>query len=260
MRSWRAASGRRAADPPGASFSSGALCSRDRWSWFIIGADKTHMALGLGQGLTACQRGLPVRFTTAAALVHELIEARDERRLLDLQWRLSRLKLLIIDKLGFVPLSRTGAELLFEVFIQRYERGPILVTTNLPFDEWTGVFGSERVIGALLDCLTHHIHILEMNGESYRLKRSRESAGSQPSEEPDAAQLTLTLSSLVPKWAPLHLPCRPRSSGRWYTIPPPHWYGLPTPLTHERTEWVPQAGMAEAVHVLPGSVLARSEA
>ena len=74
-------------------------------------------------------------------------------------------------------MSRTGVELLFEVFSQRYERGSILVTTNRPFDEWTGVFGSERLTGALLDRLTHHIHILEMNGESYRLKRSRESAG-----------------------------------------------------------------------------------
>ena len=85
------------------------------------------------------------------------------------------------------PCPPTGAELLFEVFSQRCERGSILVTNNLPFDEWTGVFGPERLTGALLDRLTHDVHILEMNGESYRLKRSRESAGSQPSEEPDAA-------------------------------------------------------------------------
>ena len=82
-------------------------------------------------------------------------------------------------------MSRTGAELLFEVFSQRYERGSILVTTNLPFDEWTGVFGSERLTGALLDRLTHHTHILEMNGESYRLKRSRESAASQVPDNKD---------------------------------------------------------------------------
>ena len=124
-------------------------------------------------------------FTTAAALVHELMEARDERRLLNLQRQLSRLNLLIIDELGFVPLSPTGAELLFEVFSQRYERGSILVTTNLPFDEWTEVVGSERLTGALLDRLTHHVHILEMNGDSYRLKRSRENSVSQPSDEPD---------------------------------------------------------------------------
>ena len=147
------------------------------------GTGKTHMALGLG--LAACQRGMSVGFTTAAALVHELMEARDERRLLNLQRQLSRLNLLIIDELGFVPLSRTGAELLFEVFSQRYERGSIMVTTNLPFDEWTEVFGSERLTGALLDRLTHHVHILEMNGESYRLKRSRENAAAQAPDELD---------------------------------------------------------------------------
>ena len=96
--------------------------------------------------------------------------------MLNLQRQLSRHKLLIIDELGFVPLSTTGAELLFEVFSQRYERGSILVTTNLPFDEWTDVFGSERLTGALLDRLTHHVHIIEMNGESYRLKGSRQNA------------------------------------------------------------------------------------
>ena len=92
---------------------------------------------------------------------------------------------LIIDKLGFVPLSRTGAELPFEVFSQRYERGSIMVTTNLPFDEWTEVFGSERLTGALLDRLTHHVHILEMNGESYRLKHTRDNAAPQAQDEPD---------------------------------------------------------------------------
>ena len=134
------------------------------------GTGKTHIALGLG--LAACQRGMSVGFTTAAALVHELMEARDDRRLLTLQRQLARLRLLIIDELGFVPLSTTGAELLFEVFSQRYERGSVLVTTNLPFDEWTDVFGSER--------LTPHVHILEMNGDSYRLKGSRQDAGPQP--------------------------------------------------------------------------------
>ena len=124
---------------------------------------------------------------TAAALVHELMEARDERRRRNLQRQLSRVNLLIIDELGFVPLSRIGAELLFEVFSQRYERGSIMVTTNLPFDEWTEVFGSERLTGALLDRLTHHVHILEMNGESYRLKRSRETAPSHLADEPDDA-------------------------------------------------------------------------
>ena len=93
--------------------------------------------------------------------------------LLRFQKQLAKYGLLIIDELGFVPLSKTGAELLFEVFSQRYERGATLVTSNLPFDEWTEIFGSERLTGALLDRLTHHVHILEMNGESYRLNQSR---------------------------------------------------------------------------------------
>ena len=122
---------------------------------------KTHVALGLG--LAASQRGLSVGFTTAASLVHELMEARDDRRLLNLQRQLTRLKLLVIDELGFVPLSRSSAELLF--------------------DEWTEVFGSERLNGALLDRLTHHVHILEMNDGSYRLKGSRQTAASPPPEE-----------------------------------------------------------------------------
>lgn len=135
------------------------------------GTGKTHIALGLG--LAACQQGLSVGFTAAAGLVHELMEARDEKRLSRQQRQLSRYHLLIIDELGFVPLSKTGAELLFEVFSQRYERGSTLITSNLPFDEWTEILGSERLTGALLDRLTHHVHILEMNGESYRLKQSR---------------------------------------------------------------------------------------
>jgi DNA replication protein DnaC len=135
------------------------------------GTGKTHVALGLG--LAACQKGLSVGFTTAAALVHELREARDERRLLRLQKQLAAYRLLIIDELGYVPLSPTGAELLFEIFSQRYERGSVFVTSNLPFDEWTSMFGSERLTGALLDRLTHHVHILELNGDSYRLKISQ---------------------------------------------------------------------------------------
>jgi DNA replication protein DnaC len=135
------------------------------------GTGKTHMALALG--LAACQKGFRVRFTTAASLAHELIEAKDERRLMRFQKMLSSFELLIIDELGFVPLSKTGAELLFEVFSRRYERSATLVTSNLPFNEWTEAFGSERLTGALLDRLTHHVHILELNGESYRLKDSK---------------------------------------------------------------------------------------
>jgi DNA replication protein DnaC len=151
------------------------------------GTGKTH----IGLGLAACQRGLSVGFTTAAALVHELLEARDEKRLLRLQKQLAGYRLLIIDELGFVPLSKSGAELLFEVFSQRYERGSTLVTSNLPFDEWTEILGSERLTGALLDRLTHHVHILEMNGESYRLaqsKRRRRGVSSPADTRPPQAQ------------------------------------------------------------------------
>jgi DNA replication protein DnaC len=149
------------------------------------GTGKSHVALALG--LAACQRGMSVGFATAAGLVHQLMEARDEKRLLRLQAQLAAHKLLIVDELGYVPLSPTGAELLFEVFSQRYERGSIIVTSNLPFEEWTSVFGSERLTGALLDRLTHHVHILELNGDSYRLKQSktrrrkgRDPAGDEP--------------------------------------------------------------------------------
>jgi hypothetical protein len=132
---------------------------------------KTHIALGIG--LAACQRGIKTRFTTAAGIVHELIEARDEKRLLRLQKQMATVELLIIDELGFVPLSKTGAELFFELISQRYERGATIITSNLPFDEWTATFGEERLTGALLDRLTHHVHILEMNAQSYRLAQSK---------------------------------------------------------------------------------------
>jgi DNA replication protein DnaC len=153
------------------------------------GTGKSHVALALG--LAACQRGFSVGFATAAGLVHQLMEARDEKRLMRLQAQLAAHKLLIVDELGYVPLSPTGAELLFEVFSQRYERGSIIVTSNLPFEEWTSVFGSERLTGALLDRLTHHVHILELNGDSYRLKQSktRRRKGRDPADdEPPRAE------------------------------------------------------------------------
>src|ERR1700704_1449575 len=106
------------------------------------------------------------------SLVHELMEARDERRLA-LEKHPNTVKLPIVDELGYVPFTAVGSELLFEAFSQRYERGSTLVTSNLPFDEWTSIFGSERLTGALLDRLTHHVHILEMNGQSYRLATSK---------------------------------------------------------------------------------------
>ena len=163
------------------------------------GTGKTHVALALG--LAACQKGLTVTFTTAAALVSQLMEARDERHLLKLQRDLAAVKLLIVDELGYVPLSPTGAELLFEVFSQRYERGSTIVTSNLAFEDWTQVLGSERLTGALLDRLTHHVSILTMNGDSYRLKqsagdrRTARAEQNQPSDaivDPDTGEITST--------------------------------------------------------------------
>ena len=146
------------------------------------GTGKSHLALALG--MAACQGGYRVRFTTAAALVNELLEARDERRLLRFQKQLAKQDLLIVDELGYVPLSKTGAELLFEVFSQRYEQSSTLVTSNLPFNEWTEILGSERMTGALLDRLTHHVHILEMNGDSFRLKQSKRARHKAASSAP----------------------------------------------------------------------------
>ena len=92
---------------------------------------------------------------------------------LRVQKQLVKQDVLIVDELGYVPLSKTSAELLFEIFSQRYEQASTLVTSNLPFNEWTEIFGSERLTGALLDRLTHHVHILELNGDSYRLEHSK---------------------------------------------------------------------------------------
>ena len=129
----------------------------------------------MGLALAVGKRGVSVNFTTAAALLHELMEARDEGQRLNLQRQPYHLNLLIIDELGFVPLSRTTTELPFEVFNQRYELGSIIVTAKLPFDERTAVFGSER--------LTHHV--LDTKGESYKLKRSRENAAAQTPDDSD---------------------------------------------------------------------------
>jgi DNA replication protein DnaC len=135
------------------------------------GTGKTHLAIALG--LSACQRGYKVRFFTAAGLVTALVEARNEQSLLRLQTQLTKIQLLIVDELGYVPFSKTGAELLFEIFSQRYESGSTIVTSNLPFEEWTSVFESERLTGALLDRLTHRVHIMPIEEESYRLAQSK---------------------------------------------------------------------------------------
>jgi len=134
------------------------------------GTGKTHISIGLG--LAACRAGLRVRFFTAAALVSQLEKEQKQYTLDRFLRQLDRAHLLICDELGYVTLSRGGVELLFRVFADRYERGSILVTSNLPFSEWNQIFQGERMTAALLDRLTHHCHIFEMNGESYRFRES----------------------------------------------------------------------------------------
>jgi len=134
------------------------------------GTGKTHVATGLG--LALCRLGKRVRFTTAAGLVTHLEEAQQQHRLDRLLTALDRLDLLIVDELGYLSFSRSGAELLFQVFADRYERRSLLITSNLPFGEWGQVFQGERMTAALLDRLTHRCHIFEMNGERHRLRES----------------------------------------------------------------------------------------
>ncbi len=146
------------------------------------GTGKTHLATALG--FTACAQGRRVRFFTVTGLVTCLLEAREDRQLQRILEQLGRHQLLILDELGYVPFSKAGAELLFEVISQAYEQTSLIVTTNLPFENWTEVLGSERLTGALLDRLSHRIHILEANGQSYRLKESRQRLKSAKPSKP----------------------------------------------------------------------------
>ena len=135
------------------------------------GTGKTHLAAALG--FAACGKGKRVRFYTVTSLVTHLLERRDQRVLERFLAQLERLDLLILDELGYVPFSKPGAELLFDVISRAYEHASIVVTTNLPFEKWIDVMGCERLTGALLDRLTHRVHIVEANGESYRLKEAK---------------------------------------------------------------------------------------
>lgn len=135
------------------------------------GTGKTHLATALG--FAACAQGKRVRFWSATALVTHLLEMREEHNLKRFLTQVEKHDLIILDELGYVPFSKAGAELLFEIISRSYERLSLIVTTNLPFEQWTEVMGSERLTGALLDRLTHRVHIIEANGESYRLKDAR---------------------------------------------------------------------------------------
>jgi DNA replication protein DnaC len=134
------------------------------------GTGKTHLTTGLC--VAACRQRRRVRFTTAAALVNELVEAKNQNQLRRAMARWLRYQVIAIDEVGYVPLAEIGAELLFQVIAERAERATVLITTNLPFSEWTQVFTNARLCKALLDRITDRAHIIETGTESYRFKRS----------------------------------------------------------------------------------------
>ena len=134
------------------------------------GTGKTHMATALG--IEACRNNYRTRFITCYGLVNELIEAREERVLQRILKRYARYDLLILDELGYIPFSKEGSELLFQVLAERHEKGSVMITTNLGFADWTQVFGDPIMTAALLDRLTHKAHIINCTWESYRLKQS----------------------------------------------------------------------------------------
>lgn len=138
------------------------------------GTGKTHLSIALG--VEACQRGHIVQFWTAARICNELIEAQSQKRLLQLEKQWMKANLIILDEVGFVPLSKTGAELLFQFCSSRYEKGSMIITSNLDFSNWTQIFKDEQMTAALADRLTHRAHIFAMNGESYRFKQSMKRA------------------------------------------------------------------------------------
>jgi DNA replication protein DnaC len=133
------------------------------------GVGKTHLSIALGR--ESCSQGKRVRFYTAAGLATVYSEARDERQVTRLERQIDNSHLIIIDELGYVPLGKNSAEDLFNFFSRCYERTSLIVTTNLPFTKWPDIFGDERLAGALVDRLTHHVHIIDIQGESYRVKR-----------------------------------------------------------------------------------------
>lgn len=150
------------------------------------GTGKTHLAIALGQA--ACRQGRRVRFFTAATLVNRLEEAQKQYQLERFLTQLDKTDLLICDELGYLSFSRAGAELLFQVFADRYERASLLVTSNLAFSDWGQVFQGERMTAALLDRLTHRCHIFEMNGESYRFRESMKAKKAKKHDKTESAE------------------------------------------------------------------------
>lgn len=144
---------------------------RNRQSIIFVGnpgLGKTHLAISLA--LAACREKRKVRFWTAASLVNALLQAQDDHQLERFINQALKLDLVVLDELGFIPLSEEGARVLFTFCSELYERVPFIITTNLKFADWIQVFGSERLTAALLDRLTHHAHIIELIGESFRFK------------------------------------------------------------------------------------------
>lgn len=136
------------------------------------GTGKSHLATGLC--LAACRQKRRVRFTTAAALVNELVEAKQNNQVRRLMARWQKYELIALDEVGYLPLADIGAEFLFQVISERAERAAIIVTTNLPFSEWTSVFPNPRLCKALLDRITDRAHIIETGTESFRFRRTME--------------------------------------------------------------------------------------
>ena len=145
------------------------------------GVGKTHVATGLA--LAACRQGYKVRFYNAAGLVNDMIQAQDEHRLTRFLNATLKHQLIVLDELGFIPLTPTGAQLIFQFCSALYEQVALIVTTNLRFADWTQVFGDERLTAALLDRLTHRAHILEFVGESYRFRQRLKQDAGQTGDE-----------------------------------------------------------------------------
>ena len=137
------------------------------------GTGKTHLATGLG--MEACKHGIRTRFVTGCGLANELIEARDEKLLGRVVKRYAGYGLLIIDELGYVPFSKEGAQLIFQILAERHERKPVMITTNMGFGDWTQIFGDPSMTAALLDRITHKAHVINCSWESYRLKETLKS-------------------------------------------------------------------------------------
>ena len=134
------------------------------------GTGKTHLSTALG--MEACKQGIRSRFVTGCGLANELIEARDEKQLGRAVKRYASYELLIIDELGYIPFSKEGAQLIFQILAERHERKPVIITTNKGFGDWTQIFGDPSMTAALLDRVTHNAHIINCDWDSYRLKET----------------------------------------------------------------------------------------